>query len=128
MKAYKVSYWFNGKVGTPSNVVYLETDSTDRTEIKKLAAQKLGTLPRTYQVKVESAENAETFYVVKLTDSHKSDPDTWYHDRDGEMFVVSKFNGKYVTCHFLGNTMTTGYILPEFCSIVTTFKTEDHDW
>lgn len=129
MTSYKVMFWFGeyGDEETADRVVYVDTEKRDKRDITALALKQLGTYPKSYQVLIERAENVETLHVVKIVNSQNADPDAWYHDRDGELFVVkhSKGRKRFITCHLLGNTDTTGYIREEFCMVVNTFKAED---
>lgn len=127
MKSYKVSFWFGGNDESADQVVYVKTDKKEKREITALALKEVGTYPRTYEVLVEIADNVEMLHVVQITNSINADEGRWYHDRDGELYVVRYIERRklYVTCHLLGNTATAGYIDPKFCTVVTAFQAED---
>lgn len=128
MKTYKLSYWWGNGRGEADRVVYVETDSTDRNEIKRLGLAQLESYPRTYQVSVEKVERAmSTYYVVKIKlDSKIDHSGRWYDHRNDELIVVHKDNkGRFVTTHSLDESQTYGFINPEYCQVITTFKVEE---
>lgn len=121
MRRYKVSFWFGQ--AKANKVVFVETESTVKGEIVKVALDKVGAYPRTYEVTVEEANTEDNLYfVIEIVNSEEAHPKVWYNLRDREMFVVYK-NGKneYTTCQHLGDTYTTGDIPPYYCKVITTF-------
>ena len=126
MKNYKVSFWFKQANGVEERVVYLETDKREKRDIIAAALKEVGTYPRSYEVTVEECES-ETLYVIQLSDTRHVDEGLWYHDRDGELFVVRRVNrtGNYATCHYIGNSFSSGHIQPNFCTIIKEFKAID---
>lgn len=121
MRKYKVSFWFGESKA--SQVVYVETKSTEKPEIIKEALAEVGSYPRTYEVMVEEAQEDDGLhFVVEIVNSEESHPKAWYNLRDGEMFVVTKnTKNEYVTCQHLGDTYTIGEIPPYYCKVVTSF-------